>query len=168
MLTISIVALCHNHAPFLAEALDSILAQTQPPLEVWLVDDASTDGSSEILRRYAAANPTWHLLLLPENAGNCRAFNQALAQCRGEWVIDFATDDVLLPSRLERQAAFVQMLPAVVGVAYHNAELIDETGRHLYLHHRPDGHGGVAWQLAATSHAHGHWMQWHSDRAGGR
>ena len=33
---------------------------------------------------------------------------------------------------------------------------------------RPDGHGGVAWQLAATSHAHGHWMQWHSDRAGGR
>jgi hypothetical protein len=33
---------------------------------------------------------------------------------------------------------------------------------------RPDGHGGVAWQLAATSHAHGHWMQWHSDRTGGR
>ena len=143
MLTISIVALCHNHAPFLTEALDSILAQTQPPLEVWLVDDASTDGSPDILRRYAAAHPTWHLLLLPENVGNCRAFNRALAQCQGEWVIDFATDDVLLPSRLERQAAFAQTLPAVVGVAYHNAELIDETGRHLYLHHRPNGHGGL-------------------------
>ena len=39
---VTIVALCHNHAPFLREALDSILAQTYVPLEVWLVDDAST------------------------------------------------------------------------------------------------------------------------------
>ena len=142
-MTISIVALCHNHAPYLAQALDSILAQTQPPLDVWLVDDASTDGSPDILRRYAAAHPRWHLLLLPHNVGNCRAFNQTLARCQGDWVIDFATDDVLLPTRLERQTAFVQTLPAAVGVAYHNAELIDEAGRHLHLHHRPDGHGGL-------------------------
>ncbi len=140
---ISIVALCHNHAPFLAEALDSILAQTQPPLEVWLVDDASTDGSPEILARYAAHNPTWHLLLLSQNVGNCRAFNQALAHCRGDWIIDFATDDVLLPNRLERQTAFVQTLPPTLGVAYHNAEIITEAGRRLHLHHRPDGHGGL-------------------------
>ena len=142
-MSLAIVALCHNHARFLAEALDSILAQTRPPEEVWLVDDASTDGSAEILRRYAAQNPGWHLLLLPANVGNCRAFNTALARLSAEWVIDFATDDVLLPTRVERQLAFAAAQPATVGLVYHNAELIDETGRLLHLHHRPDGHGGL-------------------------
>ncbi|RZK52492.1 MAG: glycosyltransferase family 2 protein [Hymenobacter sp.] len=41
---VSIVALCHNHAPYLREALDSVLAQTYAPLEVWLVDNASTES----------------------------------------------------------------------------------------------------------------------------
>ena len=143
MSSLAIVALCHNHARFVAEALDSILAQTCPPAEVWLVDDASTDGSAEILRRYARQNPGWHLLLLPENVGNCRAFNTGLAHLTAEWVIDFATDDVLLPTRIERQLAFAAAQPAAVGMVYHNAELMDEAGHPLHLHHRPDGHGGL-------------------------
>lgn len=140
---VTIVALCHNHAPFLREALDSILAQTYPHLEVWLVDDASTDGSPEILREYAARNPTWHLRLLPENVGNCRAFNQAFFQSEGEFVIDFATDDVLLPTRLTQQVAQFQAAGATVGMVYSNCELIGQDGWPLGLHHRPDGRGGL-------------------------
>ena len=140
---VTIVALCHNHAPFVREALDSILAQTYPQLEVWLVDDASTDGSPAILREYAARCPHWHLLLLAKNVGNCRAFNLAFAQSQGELVVDFATDDVLLPERMARQVAAFQAADARVGVVYSNAELIGETGQPLGLHHRPDGHGGL-------------------------
>ena len=135
---VTIIALCHNHRRFLAEALDSILAQTYPRLEVWLVDDASTDGSAEILAEYAARNPTWHLLLLPQNGGNCRAFNQAFAQSQGEFILDFATDDVLLPQRISQQVSAFGALDASYGVVYSNAELTDETGRSLGLHHRPD------------------------------
>ena len=138
---VSIVALCYNHAPFVREALDSILAQNYPNLEVWLVDDASTDGSADILREYAARNPAWQLLLLPENLKNCRAFNRAFHQCRGEFVVDFATDDVLLPGRVAGQVAAFRALPASYGVVYSNAELIDEAGQLLRLHHRPDGRG---------------------------
>ena len=141
-LSVSVIALCHNHAPFLREALDSILSQTYPHLEVWLVDDASTDGSAAILRDYAARNPAWHLLLLPENVGNCRAFNQAFRQSQGAFIIDFATDDVLLPARISQQVAAFQAADATVGVVYSNAELIDEGGQSLGLHHRPDGSGG--------------------------
>jgi glycosyltransferase involved in cell wall biosynthesis len=137
------VALCHNHAPFLAEALDSIISQTYPNLEVWLVDDASSDGSPAILRDYVARQPGWHLLLLPENVGNCRAFNAAFRQSRGEFLIDFATDDVLLPQRVARQVAVFQQLDASYGMVYSNAELIDEGGRLLGRHHRPDGQGGL-------------------------
>ncbi|WP_236668725.1 glycosyltransferase family 2 protein [Hymenobacter rubidus] len=140
---VTIIALCHNHVPFLREALNSILAQTYPQLEVWLVDDASTDGSPEILREYAARTPAWRLLLLPENVGNCRAFNQAFRQSRGTFVIDFATDDVLLPTRVAAQVAQFQAAGSGVGVVYSNAELMDEAGRFLGLHHRPDGHGGL-------------------------
>ena len=140
---VTIVALCHNHAPFLCEALDSILNQSYPHLEVWLVDDASTDGSPSILRAYAAQNPTWHLLLLPENVGNCRAFNLAFFRSKGEFVIDFATDDVLLPQRIGQQVAAFQMVDDSWGVVYSNAELIDEASRPLGLHHRPDGRGSL-------------------------
>ena len=138
---VSIIALCHNHAPFLREALDSILAQTYPQLEIWLVDDASTDDSPAMLREYAAQNPGWHLLLLPENVGNCRAFNTAFFRSRGEFVIDFATDDVLLPARVAQQVAQLQAAEATVGVGYSNCELIDEASRPLGLHHRPDAAG---------------------------
>ena len=138
---VSIVALCYNHAPFVREALDSILAQTYPNLEVWLVDDASTDDSPAILQEYAARNPNWHLLLLPENLKNCRAFNTAFRQCRGEFVVDFATDDVLLPDRVASQVAIFQAQPPTCGVVYSNAELIDEHGTLLRLHHQPDRHG---------------------------
>jgi glycosyltransferase involved in cell wall biosynthesis len=140
---VTIVALSHNHAAFLREALDSILAQTYPHLELWLVDDASTDGSAEILRQYAARNPAWHLLLLPENVGNCRAFNLAFRQSRGEFIIDFATDDVLLPGRVAQQVQAFRSAPAEVGMIYTNCELVSEAGAPLGLHHRPNGRGGL-------------------------
>ncbi|GAB3324889.1 hypothetical protein GCM10027511_33660 [Hymenobacter humi] len=138
---VTIVALCHNHAPFVREALDSILSQTYPNLEVWLVDDASTDGSPAILQEYAARHPTWKLLLLPENLGNCRAFNLAFRQSSGDFVIDFATDDVLLPNRVAQQVAAFQAAEPMVGVVYSNAELITEDGKLLSLHHRLASHG---------------------------
>ena len=140
---VTIVALSHNHAPFLREALDSILAQTYPHLEVWLVDDASSDESPAILREYAARYPAWRLLLLPENVGNCRAFNTAFFRSQGEFVIDFATDDVLLPARVAQQVAAFRAAGPRVGMVYSNCELIDEASRPLGLHHRPDGGGGL-------------------------
>jgi cellulose synthase/poly-beta-1,6-N-acetylglucosamine synthase-like glycosyltransferase len=138
---VTIIALCHNHAPYLRESLDSILHQDYEPLEVWLVDNGSTDESPAILQEYAQAHPSWHLLLLPENLGNCRAFNQALRRSTGEFVVDLATDDVLLPARLSQQVALFQRLPPDYGMVYSNCEHISEAGQPLGLQHRPDGRG---------------------------
>ncbi len=138
---VTIIALCHNHAPYLREALDSILAQEYAPVEVWLVDNGSTDGSPAILQAYARAQPGWHLLLLPANSGNCRAFNQAFFQSQGEFVVDFATDDVLLPQRLRQQVALFQSLPPDYGMVYSNCELISEAGVSLGLYHRATAGG---------------------------
>ncbi|WP_022822895.1 glycosyltransferase family 2 protein [Hymenobacter norwichensis] len=126
---VTIVALCHNHARFLRPALDSIQAQTYPNLEVILVDDASTDESVVVLREYAAAHPEWQILLIKQNVGNCAAFNLALAHTHGQYIIDFATDDVLLPERVVRQVAVFEQLPADYGMVYSNVKLIDEAGQ---------------------------------------
>ena len=88
-------------------------------------------------------HPAWHLLLLPENLGNCRAFNLAFWQSRGEFVVDFATDDVLLPRRIAQQVALFERLPADYGMVYSNCELIAEAGQSLGLHHFQDGPGGL-------------------------
>ncbi|NVO85155.1 glycosyltransferase family 2 protein [Hymenobacter terrestris] len=138
---VTIIALCYNHARFLEAALDSILAQTYPHLEVVLVDDASTDGSADILRRYAAQNPGWQLLLLPENQNNCRAFNRGLALSKGEFVIDFATDDVLLPERITQQVAAFERFGPRCGMVYTDAELLDESGRFVRHYYRRDARG---------------------------
>ncbi|GGG43009.1 glycosyltransferase [Hymenobacter glacieicola] len=146
---VSIVALCYNHARFLEAALDSIAAQTYPNLEVILVDDASTDESPAILRRYAAAHPSWQLYLLPENVGNCRAFNHGFRLSKGEFLLDFATDDVLLPERISQQVRqFAQVGPRC-GMVYSDAELIDEAGQHVRYHFRRDASGQLHPQPAS-------------------
>ncbi|MBC3541263.1 glycosyltransferase family 2 protein [Rufibacter sediminis] len=125
---VSIICLCYNHAAFLRAALDSVLAQTYPNLEVLVVDDLSTDASVAIITDYVREHPQIRFIRHTQNQGNCASFNQALALSQGEFVIDFATDDVLHPERVTRQVAAFQQLPASYGVVYTDAELIDEQG----------------------------------------
>lgn len=138
---VTIVALCYNHARFLRPALNSILAQTYANLEVILVDDGSTDESVTVLREYAATHPEWQTLLLERNVGNCTAFNQALARANGQYVIDFSTDDMLLPERVARQVAVFEELPADYGMVYSNVRLIDEASQFQRLFYTPTAAG---------------------------
>ncbi|PFG37609.1 glycosyltransferase involved in cell wall biosynthesis [Flavimobilis soli] len=93
----SVVIPVYNVAPYLAECLDSLLAQTQKKLEVVLVDDGSTDGSSEIARRYARehANIRYHR---QANQGLSAARNAGARQARGEYLAFFDSDDFMDPA----------------------------------------------------------------------
>ncbi len=140
---VSIVALSYNHGRFLVEALDSVVAQTYVHWELVIVDDASTDDSAAVIRAWVTAHPgrAAHVLLLPKSDGACAAFNQGLARCGGEFVIDLATDDVLLPTRLAEQVAAFAALDDSYGVVYTDAELMDEAGTLLRRHYRRDAAG---------------------------
>ena len=132
---VSIICLCYNHERFLAEALNSVLAQTYPNLEIIIADDASTDNSLAIIKYYCKRYPQIKFIQGIENKGNCRAFNQAFALSTGEYIVDFATDDVLLPERIADQMACFAQLDSTYGVVYTDALLIDEHSnpiRHLY------------------------------------
>ncbi len=136
---VSVICLCYNHGQFVEEALTSVFSQTYPNLEIVLVDDASTDESvaqiQTVLEHFSKASSfPVKTIFLPENLGNCKAFNPGLALATGKYVIDFATDDVMLPERIEKQVRCFESLDESFGVVFTEAEYIDETGQHLYFH----------------------------------
>lgn len=131
---VSIICLCYNHERFIKEALDSVLAQTYPNLEMIVVDDMSTDKSAEIIKEYCRKYPQLTYISTGRNIGNCRAFNMGWRASRGTFIIDFATDDVLLPGRVEKQVEQFLKLDPTYGVVYSDAEYINDNSEHLYYH----------------------------------
>ena len=93
---VSVVVPVYNVAPYLAECLDSLLAQTHERLEVVLVDDGSTDGSSEIALRYAREHAGIRYLH-QTNQGLSAARNAGTRQARGEYLAFFDSDDFMDP-----------------------------------------------------------------------
>ena len=89
----------HNAETWIGEAIASCLAQTTPPLEVIVVDDASNDRTTEIVREIG--DERVRLEVLPENVGPGPARNVALELARGDWLSMMDADDVMVPTRLE-------------------------------------------------------------------
>lgn len=141
MALVSIICLSYNHAPFLAEALQSVFAQTYTDWELLIVDDASQDESVAVITKTISAwegRQVIRFLKNKENQGNCKSFNLAYAHAEGAYILDLAGDDVLLPHRLASQVALFDTLPAQYGVIFSNAQHIDEAGKVISTHHALD------------------------------
>jgi glycosyltransferase involved in cell wall biosynthesis len=93
---------CWNAAAYVEKALDSLLAQTHHDFQAVCVDDASADGTLDILRRYAAKDSRIEVVALSENEGQAHARNVGLAQAKGEYVCMLDSDDWLSPDALQQ------------------------------------------------------------------
>lgn len=138
---VSVICTCYNQAAFVLESLQSVVGQTYPNVELIVIDNASTDGSADHIASFCAQFPATRFIQNSTNRGLCRAFNQGLALAIGDYIIDLAADDVLLPNRITRQVEQFLSLPAYYGVVFSNATYIDAQGEFLRHHHpvRPDG-----------------------------
>jgi glycosyltransferase involved in cell wall biosynthesis len=103
-LGISVIVSSYNYERYLAEALDSVLAQTLAPLEVIVVDDGSTDGSVELLRSRYGNEPLVRVFQ-QANGGQLSAWIRAAGEVRGDIVALMDSDDLWKPHYLERLAA---------------------------------------------------------------
>ena len=144
---VTVICLCYNHERFLKEALDSVINQTYPNLEIIVADDLSTDNSRILLEKYAKEHPQIKYLPNEKNQGNCATFNRAFALSKGEYIIDFATDDVLLPNRIEEQITAFEKLGPEFGVLFTDAELIDDEGNHLGDFYQRNADGSLKQQV---------------------
>lgn len=94
----SVIITFHNQREFIKDAMDSALSQQHNNYEIIVVDDASSDGSAEILQEYRGRV---QLLCLKKNVGACAARNNGAAAASGEYLVFLDGDDAFLPWALE-------------------------------------------------------------------
>ena len=104
---ISVIIPTYNRAWTLAKAVDSVLAQTYPEVEILVVDDGSTDGTADMLSTYGDAIQ----VLTIENGGVSRARNQGIVATQGTIIAFLDSDDSWLPEKLEEQVTFFNENP---------------------------------------------------------
>jgi hypothetical protein len=121
---LTLVVVNHNYERYLAEAVDSALAQRGAAVEVVVVDDGSTDGSRDVIAGYGSRVTP----VLQDNAGQAAAFNAGLARAGGDAIVVLDADDVLAPDLAARALPVFARHADVVRVAYRLA-IIDEHGR---------------------------------------
>jgi glycosyltransferase involved in cell wall biosynthesis len=112
---VSVVIPCFNSAATIGRALTSVITQTQLPLEIIVVDDASSDDSCIVLRRWMAeaSGVDIRLLPLPHNQGAAVARNKGWGIAKGEYVAFLDADDYWLPHKIECQYGYMQANPDV-------------------------------------------------------
>ena len=126
---VTVICLCYNHEAFVVETLNSVIHQSYAPVELIVVDDFSTDNSREVIRKWLINHPEILFIANEKNLGNTKSFNKALKFAKGEYIIDLAADDVLMPDCITLQRNTFEKSPYKnLGIVYGNAELITEKG----------------------------------------
>jgi len=124
--TVSIITPTYNRAKFIKDAIDSVLDQSFSDWELLIVDDGSTDNTSELLTAYEGDTRIYYIK--QPNRGQSIARNVALSRARGKYIGFLDSDDTWYPDKLERQCAFLEAHPEV-HIVHGDEAIIDEQGR---------------------------------------
>ena len=142
---ISVILPIYNSISFIANAVESILAQTYQDFELILIDDCSTDGTIEILNKFVDTR-----ILLVKNTSNLGlvgSLNKGLTIASGEYIARMDHDDIAMPSRFDRQIKFLDKYPeiSILGTGY---RLLDARGKLGIAYIPPESHDEVEWALS--------------------
>ena len=103
----------YNAAPYLREAVDSVLAQTFTDYELLIINDGSTDDTANILASYKDERIT---IVTQQNIGLIATLNKGLSIAKGKYVARFDADDVCYPDRLKLQYDFLICFKMLAGL----------------------------------------------------
>ena len=142
---VSVVIPTYNYAHFVADAVDSALAQTHEPVEVIVVDDGSTDDTAAVLGRFGERITT----IRKPNGGLSSARNAGIRAARGDFIAILDADDVWMPDKVQRQLALLRD-HAGAGAIGCGAELVDGQGRLKSIRLFPAPSGGRPERLRAV------------------
>ena len=120
---VSVITAAYNHVQFVRQSVESVQAQTYRDFEHIVIDDGSTDGTSEILKSFGDQIT----YIRQENRGAHAAINEGIRRSAGECIAIIDSDDAWLPNKLERQMQTFESFPQAAMV-YSLAYQIDEDG----------------------------------------
>ena len=127
---VSAIIPCYNGERCVADAVESVLAQTEPRVEAIVVDDASPDASARVLEPLLA-NPRVRLLRHEENRGIAAARNTGIRASRAEFIGFLDQDDLWLPDKTERQLAVFDSHGSDIGLVLSPVDTQDMDGTPL-------------------------------------
>jgi len=123
------------------EALNSVINQTYPNIELLIADDCSSDHSVGVIQDWLQHHPNVYFSANEKNLGNTKTFNQLAKKAKGEFIIDLAADDVLLPNCIEKQVkTFQNSKYENLGIVYGNLIEIDENGNFIRNYYTEEDH----------------------------
>lgn len=111
---VSVIMPVFNGSAYLAQAIDSVLAQTLQDWELIVIDDGSSDTSLSIAQAYS--DPRIRVLKNPHNLGLPLSRNRGVDEARGRYVAFLDSDDIALPLRLQQQIDFLEANPSIAAV----------------------------------------------------
>lgn len=126
---ISIIMPTYNCARFIAQSVESVLAQSYTHWELLIVDDCSKDDTKAVLAPYLAKYSNIHYTCLPKNGGPAVARSEALKQAKGDYVAFLDSDDLWHPEKLTKQLAFMKGKKAAFSATAYSQ--MDEAGKSL-------------------------------------
>lgn len=133
---ISVIIPTYNSAVYIAETLESVCAQTYRNIEILVIDDCSSDDTSEIVAKYAYKDARIRLISLEENKGAANARNIGTKSAVGEWVAFLDSDDLWTPNKLEKQLHLINELMEmdknrIVSFVFTGSSFVDGYGKKL-------------------------------------
>lgn len=137
---VTVVLGSYQHVRFLPRALAAVAAQTYPNIELVVSDDASTDGSAELIAAWLAEHrPDARFIRHEVNVGLCRAINATLEAATGEYITLTSADDWMEPQRIETLVEVFERSSPAVGLVWSAMRVVDGEGREIgRMHDRPD------------------------------
>jgi glycosyltransferase involved in cell wall biosynthesis len=127
---VSVIMAAYNEERFLAEAVESVLAQSFGDFELIVTDDGSTDATPALASSFVQRDPRVKVIRAEQNRGKPFALNRALAVRRGELIAWLDGDDAMLPDKLARQVAALDANPDAAGCS-HDAEIFQSEDGHV-------------------------------------
>lgn len=121
---VSIITPSFNQAAFLEKAMESVLSQSFPNLEYWVIDGKSSDGSIEIIRKYEDRLTGW---ISERDSGQADGINKGFQRAKGEIVAWLNSDDIYRPGAIASAVAALQQHPQA-GLVFSDVDSIDADG----------------------------------------
>ncbi|MDD3150026.1 MAG: glycosyltransferase [Candidatus Gastranaerophilales bacterium] len=144
---VSIIVTTYNRAEYLEECISSIINQTYKNIEILIIDDGSTDNTSDVVKKYFDSRIKY---IYQENSGQNSAKNKGLLASNGQYITILDSDDMILPDKIEKQVEILESNEDV-GLVYCGSFIINEKNEIIGQQKIKKHNGNVLNQLLRTN-----------------